>query len=207
MRYDGPVWRPARQDGARLAVQESRSREGGVDDRIDHAETRELLQRYITLLQLPVDRLRATTDRSVFEWWLGRRVRSSIGGAYVFVASRNEHLVLINLPRIDQSRPRALEVVVAEELVHMRDRLDGDLRRHAKHGYDRIANRVSELTGASLEDVRGALLPVSRRPARYLYRCPSCGASIPRQKRGTWSCGRCSPGFDRRYILQPVALG
>ena len=190
-----------------LAVHESRTREGGVDDRIDHAETRELLQRYITLLELPVDRLRATTDRSVFEGWLGRRVRSSIGGAYAFVAGRNEHLVLINLPRIDQTQPRALEVVVAEELIHMRDRLDGDLRRHAKHGYDRIAYRVSELTGASLDDVRGALLPVSRRPARYLYRCPSCGASIPRRKKGTWSCGRCAPRFDRRFVLQPVAVG
>ena len=175
-----------------------------MDDRVDHAETRELLQRYISLLELPVDRLRVTTDRAIFEQWLERRVRSSIGGAYAFVPRLNEHLILINLPRIDRSQPRALEVVVAEELMHMRDRLDGDLRRHAKHGHDRIAHRVAELTGASLEEIRGALLPVSRRPPRYLYRCPSCGASVPRSRRGTWSCGRCAPVFDRRFILQPA---
>jgi hypothetical protein len=176
-----------------------------VDDRVDHAETRDLLQRYIRLLALPVDRLRVTTDRSVFEGWLGRRVRSSIGGAYAFVPCRDEHLILINLPRIDRSQPRALEVVVAEELMHMRDRLDGDLRRHAKHGYDRIAYRVAEITGASLDDIRGALVPITRKPARYHYGCPNCGASVPRHRKGTWSCARCAPTFDRRYILQPVA--
>lgn len=200
--------RPAREDGARTAGRQSRTREGvAVDDRVGHAETRELLQRYITLLALPVDRMRVTTDRSVFEAWLGRRVVASIGGAYAFVPRVNEHLILINLSRIDQSQPRALEVVVAEELVHMRDRLDGDLRRHAKHGYDRIAYRVADLTGASLEEVRGALLPISRRPPRYVYQCPSCGVSVPRRKKGTWSCGRCAPRFDRRFVLQAVATG
>ena len=207
MRYDGRVPHPALGNGARFVVPQDCAREGGaVDDRVDHAETRELLQRYIRLLDLPVDRLRATTDRAVFEEWLGRRVRSSIGGAYAFDPRKNEHLILINLSRIDRSQPRALEVVVAEELVHMRDRLDGDLRRHAKHGYDRIAHRVAALTGASLDEVRGALVPVSRRPARYLYGCPSCGASVPKQRKGTWSCGRCSPKFDRRFILLPVAV-
>lgn len=177
-----------------------------MDARLDHAETRELLQRYIILLDLPTDRLRATTDRSVFEGWLGRRVRSSIGGAHAYVPHRSEHLILINLSRIDLARPRALEVVVAEELIHMRDRLDGDLRRHAKHGHDRIAHRVAGLTGASLNEIRSALLPASRRPARYLYRRPACGMAIPRQKQGTWSCGRCAPRFDRRFLLQPAAV-
>lgn len=177
-----------------------------MDDRLDHAETRELLQRYIILLDLPTDRLRATTDRSVFEGWLGRRVRSSIGGAHAYVPHRSEHLILINLSRIDLARPRALEVVVAEELIHMRDRLDGDLRRHAKHGHDRIAHRVAGLTGASLNEIRSALLPAPRRPARYLYRRPACGMAIPRQKQGTWSCGRCAPRFDRRFLLQPAAV-
>ena len=176
-----------------------------MDDRVEHAETREHLQRYITLLELPDDRLRVTTSRPVFEGWLGRRVGSSIGGAYAFAPSRNEHLILINLPRIDLSQPRALEVVVAEELVHMRDRLDGDLRRHARHGYDRIAYRVAALTGASLEEIRGALVPAVRRPARYVYGCPQCGASVARKRKGTWSCGRCAPRFDRRFVLQLAA--
>ncbi len=180
-------------------------RDDFVDWRVDHAETRALLERYLAVLDLPVDRLRVTTERAVFEQWLGRRVRSSIGGAYVYVPRIDQHLVLINLPRIDQSKPRSVEVVVVEELVHMRDRLDGDLRRHAKHGYDRIAMRVRELTGASLEEIRRALVPVNRRPARYLYGCPGCGVTVPRRTRGVWSCGRCAPRFDRRFVLQPVA--
>ena len=168
---------------------------------VDHKETRVLLEQYVPRLKLPVDHLRVTTERSEFERWLGRRVRGSIGGAYAFIPVSGDHLILINLPRIDHSRPRSLEVVVAEELVHMRDRLDGDLRRHAKHGYDRIAHRVSALTGATLEEIRSLLVPPLRRPARYFYLCPSCGALVPRQRLGTWSCARCAPRFDPRFIL------
>src|SRR5919112_5584948 len=134
---------------------------------VDHEETRDLLERYVALLELPTDRLRVTTECRVFESWLGRRLRSSIGGAYAFAPTSGDHLILINLPRIDQSRPRSLEVVIAEELLHMRDRLDGDLRRHAKHGYDRIAHRVSALPGATLEEIRASVLAPVRRPARY----------------------------------------
>jgi predicted SprT family Zn-dependent metalloprotease len=173
-----------------------------VSWQVDHEETRTLVQRYVARLELPTDRLRVTTERRDFERWLGRRVRSSIGGAYAFAPASGDHLILINLPRIDHSRPRSLEVVVAEELLHMRDRLDGDFRRHAKHGYDRIAHRVSTLTGATLEEIRASLVPPMRRPARYLYRCPSCGVRFPRQKQGTWSCGRCAPRFDPRFILR-----
>ena len=169
---------------------------------VDHEETRELLQRYVARLELPTDRLCVTTERRDFERWLGRRVRSSIGGAYAFAHASGEHLILINLPRIDPSRPRSLEVVVAEELLHMRDRLDGDFRRHAKHGYDRIAHRVSALTGATLEEIRTSLVPPMRRPERSLYGCPSCGVRVPRRKQGTWSCGRCAPRFDTRFILR-----
>lgn len=168
---------------------------------VDHEETRWFLERYIARLDLPTDRLRVTTERREFERWLGRRVRGSIGGAYALAPAANEHLILINLPRIDHSRPRSLEVVVAEELVHMRDRLDGDLRRHAKHGYDRIAHRVSALTGATLEEIRASLVPPQRRPPRYLYSCAVCGVRVPRQRRGRWSCARCSPRFDPRFML------
>ncbi len=176
---------------------------------VDHKETRELLERYVALLGLPTERLRVTTERRVFERWLGRRVRGSISGAYTFAPASGDHLILINLPRIDQSRPRSLEVIVAEELLHMRDRLDGDFRRHAKHGYDRIAHRVSALTGASLDEIRASVLPPVRRPARYVYGCPSCGVRVPRQRQGTWSCGMCAPRFDPNFLLrlQSVAGG
>ena len=168
-------------------------------------ETLDLLRRYLDRLDLPTDRLRVTTDRRTFERWLGRRVGSSLGGAYAFLPRPGEHAVLINLPRIDRTRPRALQIVVAEELVHMRDHLDGDRRRHAKHGHDRIAHRVARLTGASLDEIRNCLLPVRRRPARYLYACPACGKQIRRRVRGTWSCASCSPRFDRRFVFHLVA--
>src|SRR5215213_9222912 len=169
---------------------------------VDHEETRKLLERYVALLGLPTERLRVTTERRVFESWLGRRLRGSIGGAYAFAPASGDHLILLNLPRIDQSRPRSLEIVVAEELLHMRDRRDGDLRRHAKHGHDRIAHRVSALTGATLDEIRAAVRPPVRRPARFVYSCPSCGVRVPRQRQGTWSCGQCAPRFDRRFILR-----
>ena len=163
-----------------------------------------LIERYVARLSLPTDVLWITTDRDTYSRWLGRRVPSAYGGAYCYLRQRKIHAVLIHLARIDLSQPRALEVVVAEELVHMRDHLDGDRRRHAKHGHDRIAYRVAELTGASLEEIRSALVPVRRRPVRYIYECPGCGVRVPRRRKGTWSCGRCAPGFDPRYVLRIV---
>lgn len=171
---------------------------------IRDAETAAHLERYLSLLNLEAYPLWVTTERQTFDTWLGRKVRASIGGAYTFDPRHNRHLILINLPRIDRSQPMALEVVVAEELVHMRDRLDGDLRRHAKHGYDRIAHRVAALTGASLEEIRSATLAPQRRPGKYLYACPGCGNQVARRTQGTWSCARCAPRFDPHYILQLV---
>lgn len=163
-----------------------------------------LIERYVDRLALPTERLWITTNRQAYGQRLGRRVPSSYGGAYCFLARENVHAVLINLERIDRTQPRALEIVVAEELLHMRDHLAGDHRRHARHGYDRIAHAVSALTGASLEELRSALIPVERRPARYRYACPGCGRQVMRRKRGTWSCGACSPTFDRRFVLRLV---
>jgi hypothetical protein len=171
---------------------------------VDDRETRELIERYLTVLSLPTSDLQVTTSRAKFQQWLGRAVSASIGGAYAYHPVKRKHLVLINLPRIDRSRTKSLEIVVAEELIHMRDRLDGDLRRHAKHGYDRIAYRVAALTGASLEDVRGCLLSRDRRPYRYLYECPRCRVTIRRRRRGTWSCARCASRFDPKLVLRLV---
>lgn len=165
---------------------------------------RELVERYLVRLQLDADDLLITVERHQFEQWLGRRISASVGGAYVYLPRRRKHAVLINLPRIDLDQPRALEVVVAEELVHMRDWLDGDRRRHAHHGHDRIAWRVVELTGASIDEVRSALRPTSRRPYRYVYACPACGRTVLRRKKGRWSCGGCAPVFDQRYELRIV---
>ena len=164
----------------------------------------ELVEQYAEMLDLALDDLMLTTSRAVYGEWLGRRIPSSYGGAYCYLARQGRHAILINLERIDTTRPKAVEVVVVEELIHMRDRLDGDLRGHSHHGHDRIAYLVADLTGANMEDVRSALVPVKRRAVKYLYRCPGCGLTVPRKRKGTWSCGRCSPRFDRRYQMRIV---
>jgi predicted SprT family Zn-dependent metalloprotease len=165
-------------------------------------QTRALLVRYIDRLGLAECPLKATDDRALFQHWLGRKISAQIGGAYVYHPHLKCHLILINLRRIDLAKPNSLEIVVAEETLHMRDWIDGDRRRHAKHGYDRIAYRVADLTGASIEEVRACLLPAERRPFKYEYGCPRCGAVIKRRVKGTWSCARCSPKFDRRCVFQ-----
>jgi predicted SprT family Zn-dependent metalloprotease len=170
-------------------------------DEIDDAEVRLLARRYVKYFELERERLRMVTNRADFESLLGRKVSAAIGGAYVHLRAPKTHLILINVTRIDRSQPKALEVVVVEELMHMRDWIDGDRRRHAKHGYDRIAHRVAQVTGASLQEIRGCLLPTTRRPDRYVYRCPGCRRTVVRRKRGVWSCASCSPVFDRRFVL------
>lgn len=168
--------------------------------------TLEWLELYVGKLRLPTSQLAVTCDRAVYAAWLGRAVPSSYGGAYTFLRRQAIHAILINTARIDLARPKALEVVIAEELIHMRDWLDGDHRRHAHHGHDRIANRVAAITGASMEDIRCALRPVQRRPLRYIYACPGCGRQVPRRKRGHWSCGGCAPRFDERFVLRLVEI-
>jgi predicted SprT family Zn-dependent metalloprotease len=170
----------------------------------DHEEVRRHIARYAALLGIDQEAALVTVSKRQFEQWLGRRVGSSLGGAYIFSKRLNRHLILVNLPRLNPESPRAVELVVAEELIHLRDWSIGDRRRHARHGYDRIAHEVSRITGATLEDVRSVLAPAARRPLRWVYACPGCGSIVRRRRKGTWSCGRCSPGFDPRFVLQLV---
>lgn len=170
------------------------------------SEVETLCRVWAERLALPTSNLYVTTSKQRFESWLGRRVNGSIGGGYAWSSRQGRHLVFINLGRIDREQPKSLDVVVCEELLHMRHRLDGDTRRHAKHGYDRIAHQVSELTGASLVEVRAALLPVERRPYRYRYECPECRRSVLRRKQGTWSCGLCRPTFSPAHVLRLVEV-
>jgi hypothetical protein len=188
-RRNGPNVLPERQ-GSTLAMVES--------------EVGAYLAAYADRLELSLDQVWVTTRRTEFETWLGRRVSAGMGGAYVYLTSKRRHAILINLPRLNPANPRAVELVVAEELIHMRDFIDGDLRRHSKHGFDRIAFRVAVLTGATLEEIRTTTISPKRRPIRYRYACPACGTSVGRRRRGTWSCGHCSPVFDRRFVLKLV---
>lgn len=171
---------------------------------IDDAETAQWVRHYAMLLALPVDSLWITTSKSRFEEWLGRRAGSSIGGAYIYLQRHQVHAILINLKRIDRAQPRAVEIVVAEELIHMRDWIDGDRRRHSRHGYDRIALKVSQLTGAPLPEIRNCLLPPRSTGTRHHYTCPGCNRQWIRRRKGAWSCGSCSPRFDKRYVLRLV---
>ena len=163
-----------------------------------------LVDRYLGVLDLPTEDLWITDDRSAYADWLSRRIPAHYGGAYCYISQHRAHAVLINTARIDLAAPKALDIVVCEELVHMRDFIDGDRRRHAHHGHDRIADRVATLTGATLDEIRTCLLPTVRRTARYLYRCPACGATVRRRVRGTWSCGKCSPRFRAEFVLRLV---
>lgn len=165
----------------------------------------DLMLKYGEIFDLLQHPLQFTTSRKVFGRWLGRRIPSSYGGAYVYLSHKSTHAILINLERIDHSRRKSLEIVVAEELMHMRDWLDGDRRRHAKHGHDRIALRVAHVTGATIEDVRNALVPVQPRQYRYIYACPNCGHQVPRKRRGTWACRPCHNATGRKHVLQLIA--
>lgn len=165
----------------------------------------DLMLRYGQVFDLLSHPLQFTTSRKVFGRWLGRRIPSSYGGAYVYLSHSKTHAILINLERIDHSRPKSLEIVIAEELMHMRDWLDGDRRGHAKHGHDRIALRVAHVTGASIEDVRSALVPVKPRQYRYVYMCPNCGHDVPRKRKGTWACRPCYEVTGRKHVLQLTA--
>lgn len=160
-----------------------------------------LMEDYGSRFRLLEQPLLITTSRRVFGRWLGRRVPSAYGGAYVYLSHSKTHAILINLERIDHRRPKSLEVVVAEELMHMRDWLDGDRRRHAKHGHDRIAMRVAQMTGATLEEIRNALVPVQPRGYRYVYSCPSCGRSMKRKRTGNWACRPCWERTGKKYVL------
>lgn len=170
----------------------------------EHPVVEGWVRHFARLLAIEGESAWVTTERSRFEEILGRKVSASLGGAYIYLPRRKRHLVLINVPRLNPDEPRAIELVVAEELVHLRDWIDGDRRRHSRHGYDRIAHRVAGIANASLEEVRNCLTPATRRPYKWVYACPGCGVTVYRKRRGTWSCGRCSPTFDRRFVLRIV---
>lgn len=161
-------------------------------------------RRYAALLGIERELMCVTGSKALFEQWLGRKIGSSLGGAYVHSRRQRKHLILINLPRLNPELPIAVELVVAEELIHLRDWVMGDRRRHSKHGHDRIAHEVARVTGASLEDIRNSLIPTRQLPFRWIYRCPGCGMMVKRKRKGTWSCARCANRFDPRFVLQLV---
>jgi hypothetical protein len=84
----------------------------------DHEDVRRHVTNYAALLGIEQESGLVTVSKRQFEQWHGRRVGSSVGGAYVFSKRLDRHLILINLPRLNPASPRAIELFVAEELVH-----------------------------------------------------------------------------------------
>jgi hypothetical protein len=188
-------------------------------DRVEH-----WLDFYWRKLQLPqqeLGHLAITQDRREFTRWTGKRLNVMALGCYCYLptpvptrrplpgvlelkpaAPAHRHLIFIE----PDMQPRAIEVTVAHELIHLADRVNGTPRRHRHHGYDSIAADEAAVTGYSLEELRRLLNEESqqreaqrraRRPIRYLYECPGCGKEYPRTRRYSQavSCSCC----DKRY--------
>lgn len=193
------------------------------------------LDYYWRKLRLPdceLSHLAITQERREFTRWTGKRLNSMALGCYCYlpapatprralfspfsasaeaksVAPGHRHLIFIE----PNMQPRALEVTVAHELIHLADRVNGTPRRHRHHGYDSIAADEAAVTGYSLEELRHLLNEESQRreaqcralrPIRYLYECPGCGKEYPRTRRYSQavSCSTCDKSYNPRYRLR-----
>ncbi len=125
------------------------------------------------------------------------------------LAADFRHLIFIEPTLL----PASAEVTVAHELIHLRDRVQGQPRRHHCHGNDAIALDEALITGRDPEalrvqlreetDRREAALRAAR-PYRYLYRCPNCGKDYYRVRKYSrpTSCGKCDSRFNPNFELR-----
>jgi len=124
------------------------------------------------------------------------------------LAAAHRHLIFIEPDLL----PQGLEVTIAHELIHLRDRVQGTPRRHRCHGYDAIADDEAALTGYPPEELRALLREETNRreatlrrtrPIRYTYVCPACGKEYHRVRRYTRevSCGACDHAYNPAYRL------
>ena len=95
----------------------------------------------------------------------------------------------------------------------MRDRVQGQPRRHRCHGNDAIALDEALITGRDPEALRVQLREEAERreaalraarPYRYLYSCPHCGKKYFRVRKYTrpTSCGKCDSRFNPNFELR-----
>lgn len=151
-----------------------------------------------------LDRLAITQDRQEYIRWMGKRLQHMVIGCYCYVTlDRGKgqeywHIIFIE----PNMQPKAVEVTLAHELIHMADRVKGIPRKHHHHGYDSIAVDEAALTGCSMEELRALVVEASkgreqalrtRNPIRYIYECPGCGMQYPRTRRysSPVSCSQC----------------
>jgi ribosomal protein L37AE/L43A len=165
----------------------------------------DLVIEYVARLELPHEHLSITTSRTVFSDWIGRTMPFRIGGAYAMHPVTRQHLILVHLERLNLDKPWAIEVVVAEELIHMRDHLRGDYRRHSHHGHDRIAVEVARITGFTPEQQRDIFGERTVLPYRHFYQCPKCHTIIIRKRRGRWGCRACQGRYRKQFLFVEVA--
>lgn len=109
--------------------------------------------------------------------------------------------------------PINIEVTVAHELIHLRDRVTGNPRKHRCHGYDAISVDEAVLTERDPEFLRAQLREETHRreaalravrPYRYIYVCPVCQREYPRVRRYSRpvSCGRCDRQYNLAFVLE-----
>ena len=142
----------------------------------------------------PVEELRRLFDRYNWMYFGGKlpsvkieySARMTSAGSY----SPNRKLIRIGR-KYHQVFPEELGDTLKHEMLHI-----------LYPNHDSYFKREAARIGAS---VKARSHPSLRKPPRYLYYCPSCGAEYPRQKRLRMaSCGSCSPGgrYDERYKLK-----
>jgi hypothetical protein len=125
------------------------------------------------------------------------------------LAADFRHLIFIEPTLL----PASAEVTVAHELIHLRDRVQGQPRRHHCHGNDAIALDEALITGRDPEALRVQLREETERreaalraarPYRYLYLCPNCGKEYYRVRKYArpTSCGKCDSRFNPNFELR-----
>lgn len=88
--------------------------------------------------------------------------------------------------------PQDISDTLKHEMIHI---------LHIRH--DAAFKAVAKRIGATM---KAKYHPQLRKPAKYLYECPTCKCQYPRQKRLRMaSCGKCSGGkYDNRFKLKLI---
>lgn len=134
---------------------------------------------------------------------------AQVSPAEATLISDYRHLIFVEPDLL----PVNIEVTVAHELIHLRDRVTGNPRKHRCHGYDAISVDEAVLTERDPEFLRAQLREETHRreaalravrPYRYIYVCPVCKREYPRVRRYSRpvSCGRCDRHYNLAFVLE-----
>ena len=132
----------------------------------------ELETRARNILSTTAASLLAATVR--VEW--NSRMRSAAGRA-----DYSEQLVALN-PRLQEHGADEIDRTLRHELAHLLAQARAGRRRISPHGLE-WRTACSDLGIPNEARCHTLPLPVHRRTARYLYRCPKCSRDFPRVRR------------------------